>query len=242
MYKEWNKNVCLNELTLEAWIAIKTYPWNWMPIVQQTKEFEWGNVGYFLGVDYFGHLGFKAAIGGGWFELISEQTLARNKWMHVAASYNKTNGMIYIFINGNKAGELSTVGREIFMARNNGEAADLPIKIGKGASMKPALPIRPFFTAVSEYAFDGMIDEVMIYDKCFTFQEVQNNYQKNKPVAVKINNSDLQQRILPGNWKNTGSFGAYYTKLKFYDAWDNCWRVGDYTDVGLFNSIKIPAN
>jgi hypothetical protein len=28
-----------------------------------------------------------------------------------------------------------------------------------------------------------------------------------------------------------GSFGAYYTQLKYYDEWDALWRVGDHSDI-----------
>ncbi|HUX59500.1 MAG TPA: hypothetical protein VMV77_21180 [Bacteroidales bacterium] len=37
--------------------------------------------------------------------------------------------------------------------------------------------------------------------------------------------------ILPEGSKDPGPFGAYYTTLKYWDQWDQPWRVGDYADV-----------
>ena len=42
---------------------------------------------------------------------------------------------------------------------------------------------------------------------------------------------DIPKRVMPGGPAGPGRFGAYYTKLKFYDEWDALFRVGDYTDV-----------
>ena len=28
-----------------------------------------------------------------------------------------------------------------------------------------------------------------------------------------------------------GRFGAFYTRLKYYEVWDNLWRFGPYPDV-----------
>ncbi len=36
---------------------------------------------------------------------------------------------------------------------------------------------------------------------------------------------------LPSGPSGPGRFGAYYTKLKYSQAWDNPWRVGGHTDV-----------
>jgi hypothetical protein len=36
---------------------------------------------------------------------------------------------------------------------------------------------------------------------------------------------------MPSGPKGKGKFGAYYTKLKYYDEWDALFRVGEYADV-----------
>ena len=41
----------------------------------------------------------------------------------------------------------------------------------------------------------------------------------------------LPVRILPSGPPGPGRFGAYYTTLKYYDAWDAPWRIGEHADV-----------
>ncbi len=237
LYESFKRDVTVGELSMEAWIAIKAYPWNWCPIIQQSIP---GKNGYFFGIDYYGHLGFKAAIGGGWFEVISKEKLPRNKWVHVAATYESKKGMMTIYINGQKAGDLETSGRELFMAANNQTADQLDVRIGKGTPMKPALPIRPFFTDTSEFAFDGIIDEVKIYDTYLGPDQIYKTYAQHKPNDLRRQNPDLQKRVLPGNGLQSKRFGAYYTKLKFYDTWDNRWRVGDHSDLVVqFDELPV---
>jgi hypothetical protein len=225
------------EFSIDAWIVIKAYPWNWCPIVQQCIM---GENGYFFGLDYYGHLGFKAAIGGGWYELISQETLPRNQWIHIAATYNRTHGLMKIYVDGKQIGEMETSGRELFMARKSRPVEDLRLKIGKGDPMKPALPIRPYFTDVSEYAFDGMIDEVKVYDRELSSEEVLRTCESFNLTEEQKQNPDLQERVLPGKNEGRVDFGAYYTKLNFYDTWDMRWRVGDHADLVVeFGDLPI---
>ncbi len=226
--KKYIRDTPQYEFALDAWIVIKAYPWNWCPIVQQCIM---GKNGYFLGLDYYGHLGFKAAIGGGWFELISRETLPRNQWIHVAATYSRTHGLMKIYVDGEPIGELETSGRELYMDKKNLPLEDLRLKIGKGEPMKPALPIRPHFTDISQFAFDGMIDEVKVYNKELNAGEVRRTYESYQLTSELKKNPGLQERILPGRIKRDTDFGAYYTRLNFCDTWDNRWRVGDDADV-----------
>lgn len=226
--KKYIRDTPQYEFSLEAWIVIKAYPWNWCPVVQQCIM---GKNGYFLGLDYYGHLGFKAAIGGGWFELISHETLPRNQWVHVAATYNRTHGLMKIYVDGKQTGELETSGRELYMDKKNLPLEDLRLKIGKGEPMKPALPIRPHFTDISEFAFDGMIDEVKVYDKELNAGEVRKIFKSYQLTSEQKNAPGLQERVLPGRIERDADFGAYTTRLNFCDTWDNRWRVGDDADV-----------
>ena len=40
--------------SVEAWVALNTFPWNWAPIVDHEQFHQ---VGYSFGIDAFGHLG-----------------------------------------------------------------------------------------------------------------------------------------------------------------------------------------
>jgi beta-fructofuranosidase len=81
-------------VTADAWVAVNTYPWNWVPIVEQRREEQ---AGYSFGIDSFGHIGLKVAVGGQWWSLVSKSQLPLKKWSHVAGSYDPAKGMaIYV--------------------------------------------------------------------------------------------------------------------------------------------------
>jgi hypothetical protein len=44
-----------NAFSLSAWVAVNNYPWNRVPILDQSAE---NQVGYFFGMDAFGHINF----------------------------------------------------------------------------------------------------------------------------------------------------------------------------------------
>ena len=58
-----------NGFTVEAWVALNTYPWNWVPVVDQEEELQ---EGFFFGIDAFGHVGLQASIDGQWQVLTSQ--------------------------------------------------------------------------------------------------------------------------------------------------------------------------
>ncbi|MBL7113605.1 MAG: hypothetical protein ISS19_16825, partial [Bacteroidales bacterium] len=78
-------------ITLEAWITIGAYPWNWTPVVQQGDD-----EGYFLGIDAHGHPGINIMVGDVWEELASEAFLERNTWYHLAGTYDMGTGKMAI--------------------------------------------------------------------------------------------------------------------------------------------------
>ena len=59
-------------VTVDAWVAVNTYPWNWVPIVEHRREEQ---AGYFFGIDCFGHIGLKVAVNGQWWSLVSTSQL-----------------------------------------------------------------------------------------------------------------------------------------------------------------------
>ena len=64
-------------LTIEAWIALQAYPWNWTAIVNQEKDHK---AGYFFGIDAEGHLGLHMSIDDRWCECNSQSKLPLLKW------------------------------------------------------------------------------------------------------------------------------------------------------------------
>ena len=82
-------------LTLEGWVAIAAYPWNWAPIVHRGDD-----DGYFLGVDGHGRPGLKVKVGGRRFELVAEGRLNRNRWYHVVGTFDGATGQAKVFVDG----------------------------------------------------------------------------------------------------------------------------------------------
>ncbi len=204
-------------LTLEGWIAIGAYPWNWAPVVQQGDD-----DGYFLGVDGHGHAGFKVTVGGRWEELVSEKQLDRNRWYHLAGTFAQSDGTMRLFIDGRQCGT-KTVAAGVVQTTGD------PIQIGKGKDRAPIDPVRRN-TFSDSYSFDGLIDEVKIYDVALTPNQIERSFKSLQPPASLRDDPDMDARVLPAG-AGTGTFGGSYTHLKFYEVWDGLWRFGPYPDV-----------
>jgi len=225
-------------ITLEAWVAIGAYPWNWTPIIQQCDDVTEGvqnnnenDVGYFIGINGLGYPGFKIRVGNKWEELVSEKLLERRQWYHIAGTYDKQTGEMNLFIDGKNHGKKKITSANIILSDNN-------IRIGKGKPRKPIRPVRAN-TFEASYSFDGLIDEISIYDVALSSSQIRQSYNRFKPVYTIIENPDMDKRVLPPG-ENRRRFGAYYTNLKFYESWDNMWRFGDYPDVVVeFDSSPV---
>ncbi len=230
-------------LTLESWVALGAYPWSEVPVIQQlddvpeekiraegkrgTKDYrfvlkEENDNGYFLGIDGLGKPLFKISIGGKLQILTTDLVLERNKWYHLAATYDIKTGLMKIFLNGKKAGEKQVGKGPILPSENN-------LRIGKGKDRRPIHPVRQN-TFPGSYSFDGLIDEVKVFDIPLSEQEVEASYNSYNVNSQHFAVVDMDKRLLPAG-ENRKEFGAYYTHLKFYDIWDNLWRFGKHPDV-----------
>ena len=89
-----------------AWVALNNFPWNWAPIVDDSDGQQ---VGYFVGIDAFGHIGFDVSVNGVWRQLETEQTLPLKKWVHVTAVFNGDSGLT-ILVDGKRAASLKAPG------------------------------------------------------------------------------------------------------------------------------------
>ncbi len=89
-------------------------------------------------------------------------------------------------------------------------------------------PVRTFATLPSWYSFDGILDELRIYDKSpFLSNVLANNYDSSMPDSA----ADLPPRIMPSGPKGKGKFGASYIHLKYFPEWDAQWRLSSDPDV-----------
>jgi hypothetical protein len=189
------------------------------------------DTGYFLGLDGYGKPTFKLRVGGKWEQLVVDNVLQRRIWYHVAATYDKTTGLMSVYVDGKKIGEKQVAKADI-------ELANEDLKIGKGKNRRPIRPVRSN-TFSDSYSLDGLIDEVRIYDVALSADQVSKSYQAISKNKDKYTAVDMDKRVLPEG-ENKGEFGAYYTHLKFYDVWDNLWRFSDHPDV-VVEFDKSPA-
>jgi hypothetical protein len=206
--------------TIEAWVVPQAYPWNWCAIVNQEKEHK---AGYFFGIDDIGRVGLHLTVDGKWYECTSEETIPfMEKWSHVAGTFDKDAG-ITVYIDGKVAARLPVKGTLTF-------AADVDLEIGRNHKkmlLNPKWLVRKGVNFATSYSFDGLIDELKIYNRALSAGEVEQTYKASKPKRK----PPLRWRKLPQLPEGGDRFGAVYCRLKFYPEWDALWRVGNHPDV-----------
>ncbi len=205
--------------TVDAWVALNTYPWNWVPVVDQEREEQ---EGFSFGIDAFGHLGLRASIDGQWKSLTSTERLPLKKWAHVTGSYEADHGsgLLKIYINGRPAGQLAVQGEltpaDTSMLMGRVRRATLPFP---EAAIHPSYPIW--------YSLDGLLDDVEMFNRALSAGEIARAY-----AAVQVPSSDvLLWQKMPSGPPGEGRFGAYYATLHYQDAWDRIRRAGPGSDV-----------
>jgi len=214
--------------TVEAWIAPQVYPWNWTAIVDREKEHK---AGYFFGVDAEGYVGLQLAIDGRWQQCRSNIRLPLLKWSHIAGTFDKDRG-INIYINGKSVGSLLVKGPLTV-------AEDVDLFIGRShRKMSPQNTERtPSRKLLSNMIFDGLIDEVKIYNYALSAEQIGQSYAAVRPKQQR----PLTWRVMPSGPKDLPKrFTAYYTRLRYADEWENLWRVGPYPDI-LITFDKSPV-
>jgi hypothetical protein len=221
--------------SIEAWIAIGAYPLKYGPIAQQSVwKDEKLAAGYYFGVDHLGYLVLMAYVDGGPKKVVSGTTIPVNKWTHVMATYDKTTSQMSVFINGNKAGETIISNNNLTMATDS----DLTIGLNNSI-LTPSNAVRDWATFPSLFGFDGLIDEVRIYDMSFSPEQVSASYNNLKPTDTA---PDMDAREFPAdpNGQVADEFKIEYTNLSYHDAWDNLWCNTDNDDVVVtFDELPV---
>jgi len=93
--------------SIEAWVALGAYPWNWAPIVTIGK---YKITGFYFGIDSRGRAGFHLSDGTStWHSCQSDLlpggkvAMELRKWYHVVGTYSPDNGMA-VYVNGKLEG------------------------------------------------------------------------------------------------------------------------------------------
>ena len=250
-----NKNVPeLNngEFTFEAWIAVQAFPWNWVPVLEQRDSAS----GFFFGVDADGRFGLHVALNRQWYKCNSRSayegyetyhtwdsdkkkwdlhnreanppesfngkgnpSVPLLKWNHIVGIFNQDKG-ISIYLNGRMEAELAVTGNFV--------QAKTPLYIGRSPEkLYPAHTERFYGTQPLNYSFDGLMDEVKIYNYAMSEEEIRNAFSKVKPKSEQ----PLEFRKIPTGPKGPAKFGAYYTFLNYDENFDRYFRMGEYSDV-----------
>jgi hypothetical protein len=206
----------MKEFTVEAWIALGEYPWNWCPILTtESNEVK----GYRLLVGPLGQAALECAIGEQWISCTSERdALPLRKWMHVVGVYRANTDMC-LYINGELKSTIKISGAYTVAPAN--------FEIGMVAFPgKPSDIHRTWGTVAQYFGLDGILDEVKVYNAALSADQVRTGFS-----SVKTMDPGIAPRKLPTIARNPRRFGAFYTKLKYYPGWDNLWPVDQDPDI-----------
>jgi len=216
-------------ITVEAWIAVAAYPWNSVPIIDQSDE---QLRGYSFTLGPRGELAFKVATDGRWLSASSsDYAVPLRKWVHVAGRYNRTDG-VTLYIDGQESGRAplqqpSAWGARMLSGRIT-PTRNIDVLIGGVRVPERATNWHRFLgTRPSWYSLDGLIDDLKIYDVARSPAAIRDAYASARPAA----DPPLAARVFPSGPPGPGRFGAYYTELKYYPAWDALWRTGPPADI-----------
>jgi hypothetical protein len=201
--------------TVEAWVALNTYPWDWVPVVDEEED---QRVGFFFGIDAYGHVGLQLAIEGEWQSLTSTVQIPLKKWAHIVGTFDPAHGLA-VYLNGKRVGELKTQGKFT-------PTEDVDLLIGRvREEVLPTQWIHPKYAV--RYSLDGILDEISIYDRNLNAEEIEKSYSAANAPGGEV----LPWPVLPSGPGGPGRFGAYYCTLKYQDTWDRPWRIGPDADV-----------
>jgi hypothetical protein len=105
---------------------------------------------------------------------------------------------------------------------------DIPLYIGKSPhKVYPAHTERFYGTQPLIPSFDGLMDELKIYDRALTDDEIYAAYKKSNPEKAQ----PLEFRKIPTGPEGPGKFGAHYTFLKYDEDFDRHFRMKVDPDV-----------
>lgn len=203
--------------TVEGWVALGNYPWNWCPILTTEDK---DNRGYRLMLGPLGQASLQVAAGEEWISCESNPELVPlRQWMHVVGVY-RAGKNLELFLNGKLVASTKLTKKIAY-----GRGAEY--RIGMVAVPgKPSDIHRTWGTMPAFYGIDGIIDEIKVYNKALDAKTIAETF-----AATTMRAADIAPRKLPTIKRHPGRFGAFYTKLEYYPGWDNLWPVEQDPDV-----------
>jgi hypothetical protein len=204
--------------TIEAWIAIGAYPWNFCAIAAQRRG---ETAGYDFAVGPRGEVRLCIATADRWITCASgDFSIPLRTWTHIACTCG-TDGAMAVYVNGQPAGSADAGAAPAF-------APEADLWIGANAeAVRPAYHRGKGGTQPSWFCLDGMLDELKIYQRALAPEEIAAAHGAVTPAPQ----HELMPRRMPSGPPGPGRFGATYCTLNYYDEWDAIWPVGPDADV-----------
>ena len=210
------------DFSVEAWIALGAYPNNVCPIIDNQRDPAEGYFnGYFFGLDGMGRLIFKIATNGREESVFGKETIPLNTWTHVAGTYSTKNGL-KIYVNGNLAGKI----HPDYQFTPSQRSVNILIGMSR-QKQRPYGTIRPYGTQPVNMFYDGLLDEIKIYDIELSKSQIKKHFTALNSELT----PELPKRIMPTGPLSKGYFGAINTTLKYYEAYDALYHTRKGSDV-----------
>lgn len=203
--------------TVEAWVAVAMYPWSWAPILDCSEN---SLHGFFFGVGPDGQLALKLGAGATWHVAESEPVIPLNQWTHVAATF-KPGEAVRLYANGKLVKTLEVDGN--FVPPKPRRSLSI------GRNLHPQIwRERQIATEDAYFHIDGLLDEIDFATGVKSAAAIQAAFTS----VGSLPEPALSARDrLPTGPEGDGSFGAFYTRLDYYEEWDAMWRVGEKPDI-----------
>jgi len=200
--------------SVEAWLALDTYPFNKAPLVHQSRLF--GEEGFYLGLDPYG----KVFITVNGSTAIVNEAIPLYHWTHIAATIDDQKAIL--FVNAVKVAETVFSGKV--------DLKGIPFSIGINTEKEYCTDrVRGFERNLPFiYGIEGLLDEIHVYNKVLSERELDHCFTAFLP---KDTRSDLKKAVLPGEVGEADHFGATYRTLSYDELWDRMWRLPENSDI-----------
>lgn len=205
-----------DSFTIEAWIAPASYPWSWSPVIDCSDS---KIRGFFFGIDQLGRVAFRVPGVNRWYEAVSDKVIPLRKWSHIAAVYRADND-ISVYINAENVASVSIGGRYL-------PSQFVPATIGRNNTLQ-VWNENQLTNPGTYFYLDAILDEISITARAKDSRDIKEYLESFK----KLPETELSRRdSFPVGPRGSGSFGAFYDRLDYFNEWDEMWRVGDKSDV-----------
>ncbi|WP_432799612.1 DUF4960 domain-containing protein [Poriferisphaera sp. WC338] len=164
--EEQNLQLNGDAFTIDAWIAVREYPTEFAPIVNNYSS----GAGFQFGLTKHGQLRGSIKTSTQWREIQSKEALALNEWLHVAITFRKS-GKLCLYVNGNLVASSRAGSESIQFAYDEKLLIGRDIRTGLIAGMFPT------------GMFNGLIDELRILGFEMPREQIYKTNRQHRPIA-----------------------------------------------------------